>query len=75
MEFVGAGASEDEPYTHLWYVGLKFDMTKLKQDGKKNPNVAAPVKLFKNRYACQMSPTMPNEPYKRALFNAKETKY
>jgi len=28
--FAGPRASEEDPYTHLWYVGLKFDMAKLK---------------------------------------------
>jgi poly(A) polymerase len=40
--------SDDAPYEHLWYLGLKFDTTKLK-DEKKNPRVVEPIKAFKAR--------------------------
>jgi hypothetical protein len=41
--------SDSDPYKHYWYVGLMFDKDKLKADGRKAPNVAEPVKMFKNR--------------------------
>ena len=40
--------SDDAPYEHLWYLGLKFDTTKL-NDEKKKPRVGEPIKAFKAR--------------------------
>ncbi|KAJ1486671.1 Poly(A) polymerase central domain-containing protein, partial [Baffinella frigidus] len=47
--FMKPRTGEDQPYEHYWFVGLKFDMEKLRADGRKAPNVVQPVKDFKNR--------------------------
>jgi hypothetical protein len=47
--FLKPRASEEEPYEHYWFVGLKFDMEKLRGDGRKAPNIVQPVKDFKTR--------------------------
>jgi hypothetical protein len=40
--------SDDVPYEHFWYIGLKFQTDRLKND-RKTPNLSAPVREFKNK--------------------------
>ena len=42
-------ASDDEPYEHFWYIGLKFDVERMKKDKRKGPNLTQPIADFKRR--------------------------
>ena len=53
-DFIKAGASyfkpsecEDERPGHVWYMGMKFDVSQMCADGKSNPRLVEPLKFFK----------------------------